>query len=256
MTVGRAQAGRSSRQIDPASLGPTRRPSKRGSLSAGLSFSAASFVGTTTVALFTSIFIARLYGIRVVGAFALVMAPVAAVTLLSTVREQPALQREVAILPPRHPRVTGLFLAVLGFSSGLTFVIAAIAIIAVYVVFHGPVHHPALFMPAVASLAGYALRRGARDYGGSARGPPDRVVARSASHPGAPPAPARGSRDGTGDMGCSRNVLVPVAVREVRAVPVERTVGVEAGVWNLLDGRAADLRCSAVYSCSEVVPPF
>lgn len=148
---------RSQRSSVVAAVGASPPPAERGSLAAGLSFGAASFVGTTVVTLFTSIFIARLYGIHVVGAFALVYAPVAAVSLLSTVREQPALQRQVAVLPPRHPRVTGLFLAVFGFSSALTALITAIAVVVVYFVFNGPVHHPSLFMPAAVSLIGYAL---------------------------------------------------------------------------------------------------
>ena len=147
-------------------VGPRRRgkpvpagkqPAQRGSLTAGLSFGAASFLGNTTVALFTSVFIARLYGVNVVGEFALVYAPVAAVTLLSTVREQPALQREVALLPPRHPRSTGLFMAVFAFSTGLTVVVAAIGVLVTYFLFHGPINQPALFMPALVSMAGYTV---------------------------------------------------------------------------------------------------
>ena len=133
------------------------RPAERGSLTAGLSFGAASFLGTTMVTLFTSVFIARLYGVNVVGRFALVYAPVAAVSLLSTVREQPALQREVALLPPRHPRATGLFMAVFAFSSALTVVVAAIGVLITYFLFRGPINHPALFMPALVSMAGYTV---------------------------------------------------------------------------------------------------
>ncbi len=129
----------------------------RGTLSAGLSFGAASFVGTTTVGLFTSIFIARLYGVRAVGQFALVYAPVLAVWLLSTVREQPALQREAAVLPPRDPRVTGLFAAVFTFSTALTVAVSGIAAIVTILVFQGPIKHPGLIAPALASLGGYTL---------------------------------------------------------------------------------------------------
>jgi O-antigen/teichoic acid export membrane protein len=134
------------------SNGPTRA-----SLSSGLSFGALSFLSTAAVGLITSVFIARLYGVRVVGQFALVLAPVGAVWLLSTVREQPALVREAAILPPRSPRVTGLFLAVFAFSTALTMVVSAIGVIVVYFIFHGPIRHPELFLPAVASLAAYTL---------------------------------------------------------------------------------------------------
>ncbi|MGA2925571.1 MAG: hypothetical protein ABSG43_06160, partial [Solirubrobacteraceae bacterium] len=129
----------------------------RGTLSAGLSFGAVSFIGTTSVGLFTSIFIARLYGVKVVGQFALVYAPVLAAWLLSTVREQPALQREVAVLAPRDPRVTGLFAAVFTFSTALTVAVSAIAAIVSYFVFHGPIKHPGLVAPTLASLLGYTV---------------------------------------------------------------------------------------------------
>ncbi|HLH66181.1 MAG TPA: polysaccharide biosynthesis C-terminal domain-containing protein [Solirubrobacteraceae bacterium] len=132
-------------------------PPARGSLSAGLSFGAASFLTTTVATLFTSVFIARLYGVVVVGQFALVYAPVAAAALLSTVREQPALQRAIALLPPRHTYATALFYAVFAFSSGLTLAIALLGAGAVYLLFHGPIHHPGLVAPALVNLAGYTV---------------------------------------------------------------------------------------------------
>jgi O-antigen/teichoic acid export membrane protein len=116
-----------------------------------------SFLSTTLIGVCTSIFIARLYGVRVVGQFALVYAPVLAVWLLSTVREQPALQREAAVLPPRHPRVTALFVAVFTFSTALTVVVAAIGAVITYFVFHGPIKQPELVLPSLVSLAGYVL---------------------------------------------------------------------------------------------------
>lgn len=132
-------------------------PPERGTLTAGLSLGAASFVINIVVSLVTSVLIARLFGVRVVGQFALAFAPTGAVWLLSTVREQPALQRKAAVLPPRHPALTGLFVAVFVFSTGLTVVIAAIAVVVSFFVFHGPIHHPDLFAPAVVSLAGYTV---------------------------------------------------------------------------------------------------
>jgi O-antigen/teichoic acid export membrane protein len=129
----------------------------RGTLSAGIGLGAVSFLGTTVVGMITSVFIARLYGVTVVGQFALVFAPVSAVWLLSTVREQPALQREAAVLPPRHPRVTGLFIAVFTFSTGLTVAVAAIGAVITYFLFHGPINQPELFVPSLVTLAGYTL---------------------------------------------------------------------------------------------------
>jgi len=107
--------------------------------------------------LFTSILSARLYGITVIGQAALALAPVAIVTLLSTVREQPAMVRELAKLQPRHPRVTGVFLAVFTFSFALTAAVTAIGLVVCYFVFRGPLHEPGLFAPAATGLCGYLL---------------------------------------------------------------------------------------------------
>ena len=143
--------------VPPATPRAQHDERARGTLSAGVGLGAASFLGTTMVGVVTSVFIARLYGVRVVGQFALVFAPVMAVWLLSTVSEQPALQREAAVLAPRHPRVTGLFIAVFAFSSGLTVVVAAIGAVITYFLFHGPIHQPELFTPSLVTLAGYTL---------------------------------------------------------------------------------------------------
>jgi O-antigen/teichoic acid export membrane protein len=132
-----------------------RRRHAESSYSASLVFSLANFVVIGVITLFTSILSARLYGITVIGQAALALAPIVLITLLSTVREQPALVRELAKLEPRHPRATGLFLAVFSFSFALTAIVSALGIIASYFAFHGPLHNPALFAPAAVGLCGY-----------------------------------------------------------------------------------------------------
>jgi O-antigen/teichoic acid export membrane protein len=127
------------------------------SYSAGLSFSLAGFVVIGTISLLTSILSARLYGITVIGQAALALAPVTIVTLLSTVREQPAMVRELAKLEPRHPRVTGVSLAVFLFSFTLTTVVTALGLVVCDFVFHGPLHNPRLLAPAAVALCGYLL---------------------------------------------------------------------------------------------------
>jgi O-antigen/teichoic acid export membrane protein len=99
----------------------------------------------------------RIYGVRIVGQFALASAPVLALWVLSTAKEQAALIKEITGLAPRHPRVTQLFAAVFTFSSGLTFVMAVIAAIISWIVFRGPLHQPDLVVPTFVNLAGYAL---------------------------------------------------------------------------------------------------
>ncbi len=127
------------------------------SYSAGMLYSLASFAAIGAVTLFTSVLSARLYGIRVVGEAALVLAPIAIVTLLSTVREQPAMVRELAKLRPRHPRVTGVAFAVFTFSFALTLTVTVLAVLGCYFAFHGPLDHPSLFAPAAVGLCGYLL---------------------------------------------------------------------------------------------------
>src|SRR5678816_2703245 len=74
----------------------------RRSLTHGASFAAISFVASALLSTVSSVVTARLYGIEIIGQLALVIAPTAMLTLLSTVREQPGLVRRIAPLPPRH----------------------------------------------------------------------------------------------------------------------------------------------------------
>jgi O-antigen/teichoic acid export membrane protein len=133
------------------------RPLRGSSYRAGLVFSLASFAVIGVITLFTSILSARLYGIKVIGQAALVLAPLVLVSLLSTVREQPAMVRELAKLEPRHPRATGVFLAVFLFSFALTAVVSLVGIIVCYIAFTGPLHKPGLVAPAAVALCGYLL---------------------------------------------------------------------------------------------------
>lgn len=125
--------------------------------SVGIAFSLASFAVMLVVTLFTSVLSARLYGIAVIGQGALVLAPVTIVTLLSTVREQPSMVRELVKLQPRHPRATGITLAVFLFSFSLTAVVTGLGIVACYFAFHGPLHNPGLLAPATVGLCGYLV---------------------------------------------------------------------------------------------------
>jgi O-antigen/teichoic acid export membrane protein len=101
--------------------------------------------------------IARIYGVEVVGEYALVIAPVNAVWYLSSARERPAFVRELATLDLREPRVTGLFAAMLTFSFALTVVVAVIGLGITHLVFAGPIDHPELFLPAAVTMVGYVL---------------------------------------------------------------------------------------------------
>jgi O-antigen/teichoic acid export membrane protein len=130
---------------------------KRPSFRNAFGFGSLSFAVSGILALASSIFTARIYGIDVIGEFALAYAPTGAVWFLSSVREQPALIRLLAPLPPRSARVTGLFIPVFLFSSALTLVSSIVAAVATYLLFRGPIGHPELFAPAMVSLGGYLL---------------------------------------------------------------------------------------------------
>jgi O-antigen/teichoic acid export membrane protein len=127
------------------------------SYSSGMGFALASFGSIGLLALITSVLTARIYGAEILGQGVLALAPVAIVTLLSTAREQPAMVRVIAKLEPRHPAVTGIWLAVFGFSSLLTLVVSALGIGASYLIFNGPIDQPELFAPAAVGLLSYLL---------------------------------------------------------------------------------------------------
>lgn len=127
------------------------------SYGAGVGVGAVGFMSVAFVGIFSSFLIARLYGVKVIGESALVLAPASAVWYLSTAREQAALVRMLAPMAPRAPRVTALFAAVMTFSFTLTTVVASIAMLITYFVYKGPIGHPELFMPALVNMLAYAF---------------------------------------------------------------------------------------------------
>src|SRR5580698_4219485 len=130
---------------------------RHGSYRSGFAFGILSFLALGVLGVVSTILISRIYGVRIVGQFALVSAPVAMLWVLSTAKEQAALIKEITRLPPRHPRVTQLFAAVFTFSSGLTAAMSILAMLLSWLVFRGPLHEPGLVPPTIVSLAGYAI---------------------------------------------------------------------------------------------------
>jgi O-antigen/teichoic acid export membrane protein len=129
----------------------------RATYRSGFFFGTLSFLGTAVIGFVSTIVTARLYGVEVIGEFTLAAAPAGILFVLSTVKEQQALIREINDLPPRHPRVTQLFAAVFTFSWALTVVVATLDVIVCWFVFHGPLDAPQLFAPAAVSVLGYVL---------------------------------------------------------------------------------------------------
>ncbi len=130
---------------------------KRGSYRAGFLFGTLSFSFTVGIGFLSTIVTARLYGVDVIGQYALVWAPVAAMWVLSTIKEQQALIKEITGLSPRQPRVTQLFAAVFTFSIGLTVTVAILDAVVCFFVFPGPLGAPELLAPALVSIAGYTI---------------------------------------------------------------------------------------------------
>ncbi len=137
---------------------PREQPrATRASYRSGFFFGTLSFFAVAAAGLISTVITSRLYGVRIIGSFALVSAPVAAMWVLSTVKEQQALIKEITTLPPRHPRVTQLFAVVFLFSSALTAFVAILDALVCWFVFRGPLHAPGLIAPAFVSIGGYAL---------------------------------------------------------------------------------------------------
>lgn len=130
---------------------------KRGTYRAGFFFGALSFLASVGLGFVSTIITARLYGVEVIGEFALVWAPVAVMWTLSSIKEQQALIKEITQLEPREPRVTQLFAAVFTFSVGLTVAVALLDAGACLFLFPGPLDAPELLAPALVSIAGYTV---------------------------------------------------------------------------------------------------
>ena len=145
-------------EADRTDISSDSRPhASRASYRSGFFFGTLSFFVAVAIGFVSTIITARLYGVRIIGEFALVWTPVAAMWVLSTIKEQQALIKEITGLPPRHPRVTQLFAAVFTFSVGLTLLVAVLDAVVCWFVFPGPLDAPELLAPALVSIAGYAI---------------------------------------------------------------------------------------------------
>lgn len=130
---------------------------QRASYRSGFFFGTLSFLGTAVLGFVSTIVTSRIFGVQIIGEYALVFAPVAALNLLSSIKEQKALIREITGLPRHHPRVTQLFGAVFTFSWGLTLVVALLDAVVCWFVFRGPLGQPELLAPTYASIVGYVV---------------------------------------------------------------------------------------------------
>lgn len=148
---------RAGRGEHPGERSKTPRVGRRASYREGASYQVLTFGSVALLALVSSIVNSRQYGIEVIGEYGLAMATVVVVRLVSTAKERPALVRELTMIDPRHPRVTGLFWATLAFSFTLTLVVGALALAVTQFLLNGPISRPALFVPIAANVAGYVF---------------------------------------------------------------------------------------------------
>ena len=133
--------------------GSASRPSVR----SGLGFAAGSFAFSVLAGLGSSVLTSRLYGVNVIGEYALVSLPYIIASQMSQVNEGVAFTREAATMSARSPRVSGLFRAIFTFSTALTVTVAAVVLGISTLLLRGPVHQPGLVGPAIVILAGYVL---------------------------------------------------------------------------------------------------
>jgi O-antigen/teichoic acid export membrane protein len=129
----------------------------RGSYREALGFGALTVVANVLLGLVSSVLVARVYGIEVVGGFALAAAPTLAMFYLSSLREQQGMVRELAVLTPRGPGVTGILAAVLSFSVALSVVVAVPVSFVAHLLYNGPIGRPDLFGPALFLMGAYIL---------------------------------------------------------------------------------------------------
>lgn len=131
--------------------------SSRASYRQGLSFGMLSFGSMLFLGVFSSVVIARMYGVEVLGQYALVTAPVNIMASLTTLQLQAALIKELAVLERRAPRITGLFAAVWVFTFLITLVVAPLVALGGYLLLAGPVDQPNLISSTMVLMGGYLL---------------------------------------------------------------------------------------------------
>jgi O-antigen/teichoic acid export membrane protein len=128
-----------------------------GSIAGGVVGVTMSSLITAVGSILTAVIASRLYGITVVGEFALVIAPWAVLVRISTIAEHLGFMRVAAVLPVRSRPLGALFAALLRFSTALTFATSILTSVVTALLYNGPIHRPHLVMPAIVLVFGYLL---------------------------------------------------------------------------------------------------
>ncbi|MBJ7331721.1 MAG: lipopolysaccharide biosynthesis protein [Solirubrobacteraceae bacterium] len=134
-----------------------RGPATPASYTHGVAFEVLSFVLILILGVGSGIAIARIYGLQVMGEYALAFAPTMMLGMLSTVREQTGFVRMVATLAPRDPQITGLWAATFLFSTALTCAMAVPVFALTWWIFTGPMDRPELVGNAALVMGMYVL---------------------------------------------------------------------------------------------------
>lgn len=122
----------------------------------GFGFGGASFVASAAVGVISTVVTARIYGVEVVGQYALVYSPTGVLWTLSTAGERMAFIRRVSTVPARSPLLSGLWVAVLSFSAALTLLACLIAAALSYLALEA-IGEESLYLPTVVCLLGYFI---------------------------------------------------------------------------------------------------
>lgn len=135
----------------------SRHQSQSVPLSPGTGFAALSFGVNLFIVLLSAVVTSRLYGVEVIGQYALVMVPWQLLISLSTIGEQIALVRRLAGLPRRSTQAAGVTYAVMTFSVAFTSLVGLLVLVVSSVVLGGPLDHPELIAPCVVLVAGSVI---------------------------------------------------------------------------------------------------
>ena len=123
----------------------------------GMAHAVLSFGSTVVLGLLGAVLISRLYGVAVVGEFALASAPYVLVSQFSNLGEQYALIHRLSTERPDSSTSASLFSVVFAFSTGITLLSAAVAAPVAVLLLRGPADQPDLVGPALVLIAAYVL---------------------------------------------------------------------------------------------------
>jgi O-antigen/teichoic acid export membrane protein len=140
----------------PGDIPPEVAPG-RPSFRSGMSFAVTSFVVNAFAGLVSAVVTARLYGVEVIGEYALVTAPWLLLIQFSNIAEQKALTRRLATVPARSPEVIRLFASVLAFSFCLTGLAALPVALIGTAALDGAIDQGHLVLPSLLVLVGYVV---------------------------------------------------------------------------------------------------